>query len=280
MVWDSTLPIGSEAISNGDNRIRELKADIQTSLRGNTTDGLEAKFPGSDTSNPIFRYRGLRGATGARPATGQYGLFVDTTRNVIQRDNGSSWNDIATLIPAGTKMLFIQAAVPTGWTIDATHDGRLIRVDGATGNTTGGASDVTATITLAHSHTVTGHTHTISSDGSHTHTVDSHTHTGPSHTHTVSIDSAGGHAHTLVAGSFQMGGGSAHSATTTTVVAHVHTASTGAAGTGVTGGATPGTDSQGGHSHGAATGSATPGMDSQLSNFTLKYVDVVVGTKD
>ena len=73
MTWDPTTPTGSESINNGDNRIRELKTDLQTALRGNATDGDEAKFPGSDTANPVFRYRGLKGTTGARPAAGQYG---------------------------------------------------------------------------------------------------------------------------------------------------------------------------------------------------------------
>ena len=60
MTWDPTTPTGSESINNGDNRIRELKTDLQTALRGNATDGDEAKFPGSDTANPIYRYRGQK----------------------------------------------------------------------------------------------------------------------------------------------------------------------------------------------------------------------------
>ena len=42
MTWDTTTPTGSESINNGDNRIRELKTDLQTALRGNATDGDEA----------------------------------------------------------------------------------------------------------------------------------------------------------------------------------------------------------------------------------------------
>lgn len=49
--WDITTPTGSEAKSLGDDRIRELKTDLQTSLQylGNTS-----YFPGADTSNPRY----------------------------------------------------------------------------------------------------------------------------------------------------------------------------------------------------------------------------------
>lgn len=98
MTWDTTLPLGSEAKSNGDNRIREFKNDVETSLRGNAAEGTEAIFPGADTANPVFRYRGLKGTTAARPTAGQYGLYANTTTNTLQRDNGSSWEDIGTLV--------------------------------------------------------------------------------------------------------------------------------------------------------------------------------------
>lgn len=42
------------------------------------------------------------------------------------------------LIPSGTKMLFVQAAVPAGWTIDATHDDKVLRINDTEGGGTGG----------------------------------------------------------------------------------------------------------------------------------------------
>lgn len=160
MTWDITTPTGNEAISNGDDRIRELKSDIQTALRGNTTDGLEAKFPGADTASPVFRYRGLKGTNAARPASGNYGLYVNTDRNSLQRDNGSSWEDIATLLPAGTKMIFYQAAAPTGWTKQTTQDDKALRVvSGVTGGTAGGTRSLTDS--LAHTHSTPSHSHVL-----------------------------------------------------------------------------------------------------------------------
>jgi hypothetical protein len=157
MVWDVTKPAGTEAANQGDDRIRELKTDIQTALRGDATDGDEAKFPGSDTSNPVYRYRGLKGSTGSRPAAGEYGLYCNTTLNTIQRDNGSSWDDVATLIPSGTVILFYQASAPTGWTKLTTQNDKALRIVSGTGGGAGGS--ISTSTTLSHYHTVDSHTH-------------------------------------------------------------------------------------------------------------------------
>jgi hypothetical protein len=217
MTWDVNEPDDNEGINNGDNRIRELKIDLQTALRGNTTDGLEAKFPGADSSNPVYRYRGQKGTDGARPAAGQYGLYFNTTRNVFQRDNSSSWEDVGTVIPAGTKMIFYQASAPVGWTAVSVND-RFLRVvtAGGSGGSTGGT--VAASTSLAHSHTVNSHTHTMA----HTHTY-SGTTDGPSG---VDPDPNGTFS----------GGNIIHS--------HTFSGTTSGVSTPNTGGSSPGTDSQ------------------------------------
>lgn len=151
MTWDITTPAGTEAKSLGDDRIRELKTDLQSAFRADAASGVEAVFPGSDTAHPVFRYRGLRDTTAARPAAGQYGLYFDTTRNALQRDNGSSWADIATLIPAGTVMVFYQAAAPVGWTKITTQNDKALRVVSGTGGGSGG----TNALSSAHTHTYT-----------------------------------------------------------------------------------------------------------------------------
>lgn len=253
MTWDVSVPAGSDPISQGDDVIRALKTDLQTALRGNGTDGDEAKFPGSDTANPIFRYRGLKGTTGARPTAGQYGLYFDTTRQVLQRDNGASWDDVAggVGIVSGTKMVFYQASAPTGWTAVAVND-KFLRVvtAGGTGGTTGGT--VAASTSLAHSHTVNSHTHGMSS----------HTHTGPAHTHTVPRDSWGT-ANTNVVARLDV---SNVSANPNAQAGGDNTS--GSSGTGDTG--SPSTN----------TSEATaPGTDSHFAG-AFAYSDVVIATKD
>ena len=161
-VWDTTTPAGSDLLSLGDDKIREMKVALQESLRGQNTEGVESVFPGSFPSTaPVFRYRGIKDTTGNRPASGQYGLFFDTTRNVLQRDNGSTWDDVGTVIPSGTKMVFYQASAPVGWTAVAVND-KFLRVvtAGGTGGATGGT--VAASTSLEHAHAVESHTHTTS----------------------------------------------------------------------------------------------------------------------
>ena len=66
-------------------------------------------------------------------------------------------------IPGGTKMLFVQAAAPVGWTLDATHNDKVLRIN----DTTGGGSAGSWTITGV---TVASHVLTTSEMPAHTHT--------------------------------------------------------------------------------------------------------------
>lgn len=100
-VWDTSTPLNTDPISQGDDRIRELKTAVQEALRGGASDGDEAIFPGGSPSTaPIFRYRGLKGSTGSRPAATYGGLYYNTTTGTIQRssytatDTGAGWEDI------------------------------------------------------------------------------------------------------------------------------------------------------------------------------------------
>lgn len=168
MVWDVNTPAGTESISNGDDRIRELKSDLQTGLVANdTTLGDAASFPGADPANPLYHYRGLRGTTAERPAPGDYGLYFDTDTNTMYRDNGTTWDQITlsgSTFPTGTKMLFYNNAAPPGWTTDAAIDDKFVRItddDAGEGATTGGTWD-----DLAHTHTAPSHNHSMQN---HTH---------------------------------------------------------------------------------------------------------------
>jgi len=250
-VWDATTPAGSEAISQGDNRIRELKEALAEALSHE-----DSTFPGASPSTaPIFIPGFLRGATGSRPTgdslvSGRF--YCNTTLNVLERYNGSSWAAVATLIPSGTFMVFFQAAVPTGWTQHPTAGNQLLRVVSGSGGGSGGSTDPGSSISLAHTHTVAGHTHDLAN----------HTHTGPSHTHTVPIT---GYGHS--------GGSTVGSGTLVTSDGSVSGANTspnsGSSGTGATSGPSSNT-----------SGSASPATDSQGGSLALAYINVVIGSKD
>lgn len=260
MTWSTSTPAGSDSLANGDNIIRELKTDIQTALRGDDTEGVEAVFPGSDTANPVYRYRGLKGTTAARPTAGQYGLYVNTTLNTIQRDSGSAWEDVATLIPSGTKMVFYQASAPVGWTAIAVND-KFLRVvtAGGTGGSTGGT--IAASTSLAHSHV-------ISSSGTHTHSTPAHSHnfeytlTNPGSdlwdvvsTHVHSNDSDGSVIYAAAEGV----------SASSNAVRRRYTNRTQSGGSSTSG-------SSGDHSHGGTTSSEFVGA--------FAYADVIVASKD
>lgn len=170
-VWSTSTPAGSDLLSQGDDRIREMKNAIQDALRGDDAEGVEAIFPGASPSTaPVYRYRGLKGSTVERPTAGQYGLFFDTTRNVLQRDNGTSWDDVGVLIPSGTRIVFYQASAPVGWTAVALND-KFLRVvsSGGTGGSIGGT--MPASTDLTHVHTTPGHVLTSAEVPTHTHTL-------------------------------------------------------------------------------------------------------------
>ena len=121
MVWDKTLPPGTEAKSNGDNRIRELKTDIEAAL------GIEGTFPGGDTSNPIYVNTPSAGNTASRPVTSLVTgrLYINTQTFKIERYNGASW-DAVDLVPADD----IDGSKIADNAIDSEHytDGSIDRV--------------------------------------------------------------------------------------------------------------------------------------------------------
>lgn len=249
MVWDKTVPPGTEAANNGDNRIRELKTDLETALRGDDLEGVEAMFPGADSSNPVFRYRGLKGATGARPAAGQFGMYFDSTRNVLQRDNGSSWDDIATAIPAGTVMVFYQSTPPVGWTqVITAHDKALRVVNDSSGGTTGGTKGFSETIGLAHGHSIPAHHHTIA------------------HRHVTALFSIAGQLAYANGGSWSFG--------TTPVAATDIFNGAGSGGTGTFDGLNTGDPSN------SNSGDTPLTADSALDNINLAYASVLIASKD
>lgn len=161
-VWNIDTPADTDPRSQGDDRIRELKAGLQDAFRGGfgVDEGDEAIFPGPNPStDPIFRLRGLKGTTLMRPAAGYNGLYFDEDRQSLQRDNGTTWDDIGTNFPVNTKTMFIDPAVPVGWTKDSTHNGKAPRISSGSGGGSGGSFDPGVEITLVHSHAVSAHVH-------------------------------------------------------------------------------------------------------------------------
>lgn len=70
-------------------------------------------------------------------------------------DPDASIATLAAIVPAGTAMVFFQAAAPTGWTKSTTHNNKALRVVSGTGGGNGGSHDLDSPPSTSHSHTGT-----------------------------------------------------------------------------------------------------------------------------
>ncbi len=76
------------------------------------------------------------------PGSGMFFIRDDLTASFIEYYNGSAWVSASSgSVPSGSKMLFIQDTVPTGWTLDVSANDKVIRVVNvaASGGVTGGS---------------------------------------------------------------------------------------------------------------------------------------------
>lgn len=106
-------------------------------------------------------------------------------------------------VPSGTKMLFAQAAAPTGWTKDTTHNDKSIRVVSGTGGSSGGS---VAFSTVFGRTATDGSSLSIAQLAAHTHATPSNTGIGGSKVSATANDSGVSTKTTSSAGS-----GSTHS---------------------------------------------------------------------
>lgn len=129
-------PEDTDSANNGANEIRALKVMIRE--RGD----LEHQWAnsGNGTHRPGIAGVCYVGNTAqianlANMAVG--GLAWDTTLLCFKVREANAWTR-RDVIPANTAMLFVQAAAPTGWTLDANNNDKLIRVANANGGNSGG----------------------------------------------------------------------------------------------------------------------------------------------
>ncbi len=162
-----------------------------------------------------------------------------------------------------TKTIFYQAAVPTGWTKDTSHDDKFLRVVSGIGAGSGGSQAASSTVSIAHA------THTFSSGPDHTHVIDDHYHVLVASGALLGVppittnhrlaksDDFGGSAGFLIGA--VAGGSSVAFDDARNKLVVLGTSSTGSAGS---------------HDHGGVVDST------ELADFVFKYIDVLIGTKD
>lgn len=124
---------------------------------------------------------------GTLPNNIQNGQLEDATAvmanfNFIVNQVNASANPIGTFTaPSGTRMVFHQAAAPTGWVQDTTITDHTIQVIGTAGGAIGGANAYSGMFQAQW--TSDGHALTIAELAAHSHTDNGHGHADSGHAH-------------------------------------------------------------------------------------------------
>jgi hypothetical protein len=236
-------------------------------------DTIDNLFDGTTSIAPDINGGTIDGATiGA--TTASTGVFTSVnasgtiTGNAFSGD-GSGLSGLSPF-PSGTKVVFAQAAAPTGWTQDTTNNDKALRVVSGAGGGTGGTHGLSSPPSTSHTHTGPSHTHSTPSH-SHTHTLSAGAHTlstaeMPSHNHSFTIRTGSSLCSSWPGPTLAWTcGGTGYSNSTGGGGSHSHSL----AGSITSGGS--GTSGSGGT---GATGSAGP------TAFAPQYINVIVCSKD
>lgn len=213
---------------------------------------------GSSLTDFVFAYCDVILGTKDAPA----GTYTDLTTYwhtgdkadfdpFVQYANNDVYN-LGNRMPAGTVMIFGQAAAPTGWTRTGAVNDRMLRVVSTAGGGTGGSRLLSNGVALAHSNA-------IAVEPDHTHTFPNHVHTLEESVTTTNLSGVGEVMEALSGEHLALEATSGALASRTVY--------------------TPNTDNDGGTSTGAA-GSHTHALASALADFIMAYVDVIQCSKD
>jgi len=257
-----TVPSGGAAITGNSTVTGTLNAtSTLTAQNGLTVSTGGASITGNSTvtgtlnaTSTLTAQNGLTVSAGGAGITGL--LTANSGVNVTGTVTATTFTGAWTNLPAGTVMLFVQTAAPTGWTKSTAHNNKALRVVSGSVSSGGSVAFTSAFASQAVTGTNANYTLTTSDIPAHSHTATS-TVTDPGHFHDYD----------KVSSTAQAVGGSGSSYFTGTASTATDTKTTGitvATTTANTGGG-------GGHTH-SFTGTAI--------NLAVQYVDVIIATKD
>lgn len=174
-------------------------------------------------------------------------------------------------VPAGTVMLFVQTAAPTGWTKSTTHDNKALRVVSGAASSGGSVAFTTAFASQAVTGTVASYTLTTSD-------IPSHNHSASSSSSSVSSSSVSdpGHSHTTTI----YNGLSRQSGSNSLCWVDTATTSTGASATGITVSTSTSTSTSTSIGNTGGGGGHAHGFSAPNINLAVQYVDVIIATKN
>jgi hypothetical protein len=198
-------------------------------------------YPGSATSRPTSLQGELeRMRYQLAQITGKTYWYQDPDTNIAAM--------AGSFFPAGTALVFFQAAAPTGWTQSTAHNDKAIRIVSSAGGGSGGTHGLSSPPSTAHTHTIS------SSDISHYHRSPIVYGTASTALYTSQAYGSEGDATGVTPLGTSAAAVGAQANTQFAVTAGMSSNST--------------------HSHGGATASASP------TAFAPTYIDCIVCTKD
>ena len=148
---DELWPLSGDATSQGDNHLRLIKSVLKAQFPGIDGDGFKIPIVATEAEINFLD-----------------GLTENVQAALTSIRASASAAQSALYAPAGTTMMFFQAAAPTGWVQVTTYHDYMLRVVNTAGGGFGGsASPIDFNIT--HTHTTGSHTLTTDQMPSHSH---------------------------------------------------------------------------------------------------------------
>lgn len=149
------------------------------------------------TNNPGIM--DLPGGANITTSAGDVATWFSTGTNIVQCVNYQKVNGRAVIeiveIESGTAMLFYQNSAPTGWTIDASNNDKLIKVVSSSGGVSGGNTAFTNVFNHTHTDTFAADAHTLT-----TSQIPSHNHNLTGSTFNNATNGFGSHSVSAVGG--------------------------------------------------------------------------------
>lgn len=162
--WNATFlatPADTEDEALGAQRIRDTKSAVgerlavDHSMAGDANDGKHVWATLEDAgSTTAWALDAGDGRLFASAVGGNTELFwQDSSGRVIQVTNAGSVAapSTAPVIPSGTNMVFVQAAVPAGWVLRTDLNDQLLRTNNTAGGSGGGSWTISGLYTQGHS---------------------------------------------------------------------------------------------------------------------------------
>lgn len=232
-------------------------------------------FSGGATITGNVAVTGTLSSTGALTVSSG-GAAITGNSSVSGTLTATTFSGAWANIPAGTVMLFVQTAAPTGWTKSTAHNDKALRVVSGAASSGGSVAFTSAFTSQAVTGTNASYTLTTADIPSHNHSATS---TSTSSSSSSSSVTDPGHQHGISAQGMNGGSSGVYYTLLTPVTEYVKTIS---ATTGISVATTTttttststsigNTGGDGGHTH-TFTGTAI--------NLAVQYVDVIIATKD